>query len=628
MKIFTFSIFLFYASFSYSEIPIIVISPSKYQESLNTVGSSISVINNKEIDESKENFISDIIDLNIGGTNYFRSGGHGTVSGIQIRGLPKRYSTVYIDGVKMSDPSSSDNSYYFSNLMTSSVDNIEILKGSQSTIYGSGAIGGTINLNTKNGKSKKNKVFNVENGSNNSKKINISYGNDLGKSDYYLSFSKYLTDGISAMNDDPANNDDDAYKNNSFSAKYNIDFDTTNSLKASLRYSDSFLEYDEVTAGRSDNNNSSKDDELSFNLKFIQEYKKLKNTYSYNYYQINRATKTYDSKPKNYYGYRNSFSIQNEYNFNLDNKIIFGVENEFDAAKFQKDWPTNYLEADEAIYSQYFDYKFRSNERLTSTIGIRRDYHTTAKTHYSKRLTSSYQIDNTKKIRASIGSGLRYPSLYEYFYGTTVTNKEDLRPEKSNSIDLGFEKKFPEKNLAVSIDMYKITYKDPLEGWASHSWKIRNANAKVKSNGIDIRATYKPVKKLSTIFNFNFNRSYDGADCDNPDKSSSECINESMVRVPKYSSNLILDYDITQKLNSRIAIKFRDKTRDYGNTNNGFKDVMLDDYIVFDFDTNYEINNNYSFYFKINNLFDTKYETAYMYSSMDRNLNFGFKKNF
>ena len=54
---------------------------------------------------------------------------------------------------------------------------------------------------------------------------------------------------------------------------------------------------------------------------------------------------------KNYYGYRDAINFMGEYNFNLDNKIVYGLDNEFDRAKFQKDWPTDYLESDESIYS-------------------------------------------------------------------------------------------------------------------------------------------------------------------------------------------------------------------------------------------------------------------------------------
>ena len=96
------------------------------------------------ISNSSQLFIGDVLDNNLNGLNYFQQGGYGTVSGIQLRGQPKRYSTVYIDGVKMSDPSSVSNDYDFNHILTSQISRVEILKGNQSSIYGSGAIGGTI----------------------------------------------------------------------------------------------------------------------------------------------------------------------------------------------------------------------------------------------------------------------------------------------------------------------------------------------------------------------------------------------------------------------------------------------------------------------------------------------------
>ena len=123
-------VFLYFILFSSSvfskEIPIIVITANKTPQSKSTVGSDVEVIDNKTLKNSNEYFIGDILDNNLNGMNQFQQGGYGTVSGIQLRGQPKRYTTVYIDGVKVSDPSTPSNDYYFNNLMSGSFDRIEV----------------------------------------------------------------------------------------------------------------------------------------------------------------------------------------------------------------------------------------------------------------------------------------------------------------------------------------------------------------------------------------------------------------------------------------------------------------------------------------------------------------------
>ena len=125
-----FFLFIFF-NFGYAlakDIPVIVISAGKTPQSKSTVGSSVSVIESESIESSGEYFIGNVLDNTVPGMNYFESGGHGTTGGVQLRGLPKRYSTVYIDGVKMSDPSTSDNAYYMTNIMNSDIERVEILK--------------------------------------------------------------------------------------------------------------------------------------------------------------------------------------------------------------------------------------------------------------------------------------------------------------------------------------------------------------------------------------------------------------------------------------------------------------------------------------------------------------------
>ena len=609
------------------DIPIIVIAPSKSAQSYSSVGTSITSIDREQISKSGKFFLGEVLNSNSVGMNYFRSGGHGTVSGIQLRGLPKRYSTVYIDGVKMSDPSSSDNSFYLSNIMTSSIDKVEILRGSNSSIYGSGAIGGVINIFTKKG-TKKEKSINLSSGSNGTKNFDFFIEDFYNNHTYYLGINKFDTNGISAMNDEKSTNDDDSYKNDGLIGNYSYSFNENFKVEGSLRYSDSFLNYDEVTSGRTDANNSTDDDELSYNIKFISKKNKLNNTFSYNYTGIDRATKNYLNNSKNYYGYRDSLNYLGEYNFDLDTKLIFGLENEFDRAKFQKDWPTDYLESDEAIYSQFIDLQKRPSDKIYSTIGLRRDDHTTAGAHYTGRVSLAYKIDNQTKLRSSYGTGLRYPTLYDYFYGTVVTNKEDLKPEKSKSFDIGYETKIEKINTDFVVSFYKIDYEDALEGWQSNGWKIKNTTAKVESKGIEFEAIWKKNENFNILTNYNYTDTYDGADCDDPNVGSTSCIDQSMVRIPRHS--FVTDFMFKNNINfeNKFSINYSDEVRDYGNGNNSFKDVILDEYMVVDYSGVYNLFNKTSLYFNINNIFNNNYEQAFMYSSMDRTANIGFKSIF
>ena len=82
-----------------ADIPIIVIAPSKKPQSASTVGTSVVVLDEEFLKNSNEYFLGDVLSGGTTSANFFQNGGHGSTSAIQLRGLPKRYSTVYIDGV-------------------------------------------------------------------------------------------------------------------------------------------------------------------------------------------------------------------------------------------------------------------------------------------------------------------------------------------------------------------------------------------------------------------------------------------------------------------------------------------------------------------------------------------------
>jgi vitamin B12 transporter len=192
-----------------ADIPVIVISPSKKAQSISTVGSSVIVYDQSDLENSNDYFLGDI--LSDGASiNFNQGGGAGTISGIQLRGIPKAYSTVYIDGVKMSDNSTPKNAYYFDDILSNQISRVEILKGNQSSVYGSGAMGGTINITTKRGQPgfQKNFFYNI--GSHGTHNLSFSFGGADDNQDYYVGLERYHTDGISTMSH---NDEDDAYTN-------------------------------------------------------------------------------------------------------------------------------------------------------------------------------------------------------------------------------------------------------------------------------------------------------------------------------------------------------------------------------------------------------------------------------
>ena len=282
------------------DTPIIVISAGKTLQSIDTVGSTIEVIDSEAINNSSYSMLGEVINEFSTSNNFFQTGGSGGNTAIQLRGLEKRYSTVYLDGVKMMDPSSPDGSFYLDNLTKNGIERVEILKGTQSSLYGSNAIGGTINIFTKKGEIGKHSDIEVETSSENTKNINYSFHGANKKFNYFIGLNKYLTDGISQMND---NDEKDMYRNDNIIGNFGYEVNDNFSIENSLRFADTFYEYDTVLKSRTDDGVSTDNIEFSNSLKLIHKKDNFKNTLSYNKLQIERYTTDYLGAKQNYFGH-------------------------------------------------------------------------------------------------------------------------------------------------------------------------------------------------------------------------------------------------------------------------------------------------------------------------------------
>ena len=664
LRFFFFYFLLFIHSISFSkEIPIIVISPGKSLQSKSIVGSDISVIEGEQINNYNDFFIGDILGQSVSGMSMFQSGGYGTVTGIQMRGLPGRYSTIYIDGVKMSDPSTPDNRYYGINQIPSNiVDRVEVLKGTHSSLYGSGAISGAINIYTKKAEGEGIKQsISLTGGLDSWHKIaeerNLNY-NLLGKKDahdFSLNLTGFFTEGQSAMYD---NTERDLYRSESIFAKYGYQINDSLRIENNLSYNDSLLEYDEPQhydsawgnddgSGPRPDENSTDDYEATYNFRLIQNKGKFKNQLIFNKFKSVREVQNYKKTTNaNYTGYRDTVNYLGEYNFNLDTKIVYGLDNELERANY-KTWAiSEKRENDEYVLSQYADIQFRPLNKLFGTFGIRRDEHTLAGEYFTGRATFAYKQDNFTKYRTSFGNGIKFATLNDYFYDTNMENKGSIKPEKSWGIDVGFDKYFENVGLDLSLTTFLVQYDDNIAGWAGNknesgkTFTIKNNPGKIKNKGLELTA----AKILPNGFNLNLNYaytdSYDGEDCDDPGDTEILCIDEQHVLVPKhqiYSSlkKIIENFEGIGNLNLTLNTKYVGERRDYGNVNTNsyhgyhasFHDVILGDYITFDILSDININDKV-YFLSLRNALTAEYETGYMYRGKERRLNFGVKTEF
>jgi len=624
---------------SAKSIPVIVIAPSKKPQSISSVGTSVSILDENFFKNSKEIFLGDVLSSNSNSINFFQSGGHGTSSAIQLRGLPKRYTTVYIDGVKMSDPSSVSNDFDFNHILTSQISRVEILRGNQSSVYGSGAIGGTINIFTKQPEKGFHRDFHYKTGSNGLQNIAGSISGSDEKNSFYFGLERLHTDGISAM---MHNDEKDRYRNNSLVGKY--DYKLTNNLKfnSNLRLADTYLQYDKVVDTATATHDEEVDaTEASYNASVIYEVNEkftnnltLANTYIKRVYAATENSG--NPQQDNYYGSRYALSYTGNYNINLDNSVVFGIEKEEDRIGYNKDL-SGQINKSNNVISKYFDFQSRITENTYITFGSRFDEHSIAGNEDSHRATFAYLFDDKNlKIKSSYGTGFRFPSLYEMFfvYAANSQSLGNVKAENSKSFDIGFEKFFKDSNLEFGATYFNLKYNDVLEGWKTGqssglAYTTQNMPGYVKSQGLEFMSKWIPSNLFNIGINYTYTSTYDGAEQDDPDKSSSYT-NSQMVRVPRHLINIKTNFSLPnyEKLDFTLNTKWSDMARDYGNGNRSYNDERIDDYLVNDLIVTHNLWSKYNFHLKITNLLDEKYETARDYSQLGRSFNIGINRSF
>ncbi|MCD6153819.1 MAG: TonB-dependent receptor, partial [Syntrophobacterales bacterium] len=221
----------------------VVVTASRLEEPLKYSPDSVTIVTSEEIKKKGKQTVIDVL-RDVPGISISQNGSFGGSASIYLRGTQNAHTLIMIDGVRVGDPMATDGKMSISDLSTDNIEKIEIVRGAQSVLYGSDAIGGVINIITKKGKGKPKFYLSSEGGSFQTfrERVGVSGSND--KISYAASILRLDTQGVSKADEDLGNNEEDYYHDTNISARVDGQISDTVRMGFSVRHSESSIDLD------------------------------------------------------------------------------------------------------------------------------------------------------------------------------------------------------------------------------------------------------------------------------------------------------------------------------------------------------------------------------------------------
>ena len=550
----------------------IVASPNRSSVEVDKVGSSVFYIEKEDIEKSSATTSSGLLQ-EFGGFTIAPKGNKGTDPGYFNRGLSRKYIKVLVDGMDLSDiTSTQEEPTYIDNIMLSNIDNIEILNGSQGTLYGGNAIGGVITINSllpeKYGLTNSS---NVEGGSYSSiktsnstkfanKKIELVFNLDAERSGGYNSF---IDTGI-------APTEKDGYY--LYGSNFLSSFKVRNNLEVNLngRFYKQHNEYDNNFAYPGDNVSYFRDDklyalllDLMYNTKGVSHKLSFQPTYTT---RISTSGTSYE-----YDGRKNKLE------YIISNNLL-GFYNLSGIDFLRKNADMNGTIADKEVYSIFTEFRFEPLNNTNVDASVRREYDSNYDIFDTGRIQVNHKLLRSMIIRGSLGTGYRTPTPYELYssYGNT-----NLTPEKSVSFDFGSEINLNKNKSTFYLGIFETKVEDIITYASS---KYRQSTANLKTYGLESRFKTRLYDNLTASLNYT-------------KTNGKENDGDSITLVPKDKAIISLNYTPTKKINMNTYYLFQNKAKDT-------KYNELPTYRTLNLNTSFSYTKKAKAYLKIENLLD------------------------
>lgn len=437
-----------------------LLTPNRSETDANRVGSSYTVINEAEITQTRQSSVAEVLRGKLG-LDVVRSGGSGGATSIFLRGANSQHTKVLMDGIPINDPSHPNRGFDFSSLSADNIERIEVLRGPQSILYGSDALGGVINIITKRGEGPPTIRASGMGGSFGTARTSLSISGGDQASYYSVSGGYSHTDGISAASVLNGNTEPDRHRNGNLSGRLGWNLSENLNVDYVFRYIDRDVEIDsyDFTTGFTD-------DLLRANLS--QQFMN----------RIQLRSLGLDGLVENRIGFS-----QTDYQ-RQDTAVLFPA---FEPADFhgqtrQADWQSNLVVTESQLVTVGVDYLHESassnlnphqqqyntgvylQDQVTLTdhwfasVGFRWDDHSAAGNASTYRISTRYLPPGTgREFHGSIGTGFRAPALAENFF---TGGNPALLPETSRGWDIGMQQSFLEGVIVLDATCFRNDFRN------------------------------------------------------------------------------------------------------------------------------------------------------------------------
>jgi vitamin B12 transporter len=464
----------------------VTVTATKVDVPSTKVGSALSVITVEELEDKQIRLVVDAL-RTVPGLDVRRTGGPGSVTSLFIRGNDSDHTLVLVDGVEMNDPSSPSRLPFVADLTSDEVDRIEIVRGPQSTLFGSDAIGGVVNIITRKGRGEPAGTVWAEGGSYGTWREGASASGGIGNFNFTLGASHAGIDGFSAKagGDEP-----DFYRNTSLNSRFGWEFGEAAGLDLFVRRTDAEVAFDGFSSEE-----GNQIDVGQTLLKAEPRFKLMDGRWEQkvSLQAVRHERETTGSTPSRVQGDLLSLGWQNDLLLGAGQTLTVGLEGEQERADFQsfKD------RADTtAIYAQHL---LETDSGLFGAVGIRLDDHSEFGSQATYRVAGGRAFAPHRLIlRGSYGTGFKAPSLSQ-LNPQAFAGNPDLEAEHSQGADLGLEHEALPGRLSLGATLFWSRVDDLIIGVFDPAIaEFRNFNIdEAAMRGVEASITLQPLASLA-----------------------------------------------------------------------------------------------------------------------------------